>query len=391
MHKRRAVTNWTAVANFWRTWESWLWPAILVAAAVLLSLAAHYLVFLAGKRIAKRAGGVFANSLAQHAEAPTRWIFPLIAIIIVLPYLPVRSELVEALQKVAGLGVIASIAWAVMLLAAVLGDVAFDRYRVDISNNLTARRIRTQIAVLRRIFNVVVIVITIGFMLMTFPNIRQLGASVLASAGIAGLVLGVAMKSTLSNLIAGVQIALTEPIRIEDVVIVKDEWGWIEEILTTYVVVRTWDLRRLIVPLSYFIENTFQNWTLNTADLLTYAYIYCDYTAPVDELRQEFQRILESSPLWDRKVASLQVVDSSERTMKIRALTSASDSGKASDLGSYVREKLIQFLQEKHPECLPTSRVNYRAETDEAEHISSPPPRQLANGQPASRLRKAGH
>jgi small-conductance mechanosensitive channel len=195
---------------------------------------------------------------------------------------------------------------------------------------------------------------------MTFPAIRQLGTSVLASAGIAGLVLGVAMKSTLSNFIAGIQIALTEPIRIEDVVIVAGEWGWIEEILTTYVVVRTWDLRRLVVPLSYFIENVFQNWTRQTADLLAYVYIYCDYTTPVEDLRQEFRRVLESSPLWDRKVCVLQVSDSSEHAMQVRALASAADASKAWDLRCYVREKLIQFLQEKYPASLPLSRVDYR-------------------------------
>ena len=332
------------MASLLNHWQSWVWPTGLVAGSIVVALLVHYVLFWAGKEVSRRKGRIILSSLVQHAEGPTRWIFPLIAILLILPLLPVRSEIVRILRQIAGLGVIGSLAWVAMLLTEVLSDVAFDRYRMDRSDNLAARRVRTQIGVLRRIFNIVVIVITIGIMLMTFPAIRQLGTSVLASAGIAGLVLGVAMKSTLSDFIAGIQIALTEPIRIEDVVIVAGDWGWIEEILTTYVVVRTWDLRRLVVPLSYFIDNVFQNWTRRTADLLAYVYIYCDYTTPVEELRQEFRRILESTPLWDRKVCVLQVSDSSEHAMQVRALTSAADSSKALDLRCYVREKLIQFL-----------------------------------------------
>jgi small-conductance mechanosensitive channel len=352
------------MANFLGSWQVWLWPSIILIGSVVLALAAHYVVFTVGKRIAAHSGGVIQNSLIRHAEKPTRWIFPLIGLVLALPSLPVKWELVQALRRAVGLGVIGSIAWAIILLADVLADAVFAKHRIDITDNLTGRRVRTQIAVLRRIFNIVVVIIAVGVMLMTFPDIRQVGASVLASAGLAGLVVGMAMKPTLSNLLAGFQIALTEPIRIEDVVIINGEYGWIEEILTTYVVVRTWDLRRLVVPLSYFIENTFQNWTRRTADLLAYVYIYCDYTTPVDELREEFRRVLESTPLWDRKVCVLQVSDASEYAMQLRALASAANSPQAWDLRCLVREKLIQFLREKHPECLPTSRVDYRMPPD---------------------------
>ncbi len=349
------------MAHLWQSWQAWLLPAGALAGSVVLALIVHSILFGFGKRLAKRTGSAVNDSLVRHAEGPTRWIFPLLAIVLSLPALPVRSDLVRALRQIVGLGVIASIAWAIILLTEVLGDALYARYRLDTSDNLTARRIRTQISVLQRIFNVVVIIVTAGIMLMTFPEIRQLGASLLASAGLAGLIIGMAMKSTLANLIAGLQIALTGPIRIDDVVIVEGEWGWIEEILTTYVVVRTWDLRRLVVPLSYFIDNVFQNWTRRTADLLAYVYIYCDYAVPVEELRQEFRRLLESSPLWDRRVCNLQVSDASEHTVQIRALTSAADSSKAWDLRCYVREKLIQFLQEKHPESLPKTRAEFHS------------------------------
>ncbi|MGD0616651.1 MAG: mechanosensitive ion channel domain-containing protein [Bryobacteraceae bacterium] len=364
------------MVTLWNTWGAWLLPISVLAGSIVLALLVHYVVFAAGKRIAGRSGGVIYNSLVQHAEGPTRWIFPLIGIILALPLLPVRWELAQSLRELVGLGVIGAIAWAIILLTEVLSDAAYARYRVDISDNLSARRIRTQIAVLRRIFNIVVIVVSLGIMLMTFSSVRQLGTSVLASAGLAGLVVGMAMKPTLSNLLAGVQIALTEPIRIEDVVIVAGEYGWIEEIRTTYVVVRAWDLRRLVVPLSYFIENTFQNWTRQTADLLSYIYLYCDYTVPVEELRQEFRRVLESTPLWDKKVCVLQVSDSSPQSIQIRALASASDSGKSWDLQCYVRENLIRFLKDNYPESLPLRRVDYRGSLDSNQPSpgSMPPP-----------------
>jgi small-conductance mechanosensitive channel len=345
------------LAQFWQDWQAWLLPAIVLVGSVLLALIVHSAVFALAKRLAKRTDGTIANSLVRRAEGPTRWIFPFLAIILALPALPVRDELVQMLRHAVGLGVIAAIAWVIILLSEVFGDAIYARYRTDIADNLTARRVRTQITVLRRIFTLLVVVVAAAAMLMTFPAIHQLGTSLLASAGIAGIVVGMAMKPTLSSLIAGLQIALTQPIRIDDVVIVNGEWGRVEEILTTYVVVRTWDLRRLVVPLTYFIENVFQNWTRRTSDILAYVYIYADYTVPVEELRQEFRRILESTPLWDQKVCVLQVSDTSEHTMQIRALTSAADSSKAWDLRCLVREKLIKFQQEKYPNSLPKARA----------------------------------
>jgi small-conductance mechanosensitive channel len=349
------------MASVWQKWGAWIWPAVILLGSIALALIVHRLLFVLVRGITKRTGGVIAKSLARHTEGPTRWVLPLLAVVLALPALPVRSDLVQILRHIVGLGLIATIAWVFILLSEVLSDALYAKYRMEVSDNLAARRIRTQAMVLRRIFTVVVIVVTAGVMLMTFPEIRELGTSVLASAGIAGIVVGMAMKSTLSNLIAGLQIAFTAPIRIEDVVIVNGEWGWIEEILTTYVVVRTWDLRRLVVPLTYFIENVFQNWTRRTADLLAYVYVYCDYTAPVEELRQELRRIVESSPLWDGKVCALQVSDTSEHTMQIRALTSAADSSKAWDLRCLVREELIRFLRERYPGCLPRARAELRS------------------------------
>ncbi|MGH7668772.1 MAG: mechanosensitive ion channel family protein, partial [Gemmatimonadaceae bacterium] len=193
--------------------------------------------------------------------------------------------------------------------------------------------------------------------LMTFPTIRHIGDSILASAGLAGLVIGLAARPTLENLIAGVQLVLTEPIRIDDVVIVEGEWGRIEQILTTYVVVRIWDLRRLIVPLSYFIEHPFQNWTRTSADIIGSVFVYTDYRVPVDEIRDEVQRVLKTTDLWDGKVWNVQVTDSKEHTVEVRVLVSTSDSSKGWDLRCLVRERLVTYLQQHHPESLPRTRV----------------------------------
>jgi hypothetical protein len=260
------------------------------------------------------------------------------------------------LQHAVGLGVIASVGWAIIILTEMAGNIILARYSTDASDNLTARRIRTQTQVLQRIFTLMVSVVTVSVMLMTFPAVRHVGVSLLASAGLAGLIVGMAARSTLSNLIAGLQVALTQPIRLEDAIVLEGEWGWVEEIDTTYVVVRLWDLRRLIVPLSYFIEKPFQNWTRTRADLLAVAMIYVDYTAPVQEIREELHRILDATPLWDKRTWALQVTDTTERTMQLRALMSARNGPDAFDLRCLVRERLVQFLRDRYPFALPQQR-----------------------------------
>jgi small-conductance mechanosensitive channel len=196
---------------------------------------------------------------------------------------------------------------------------------------------------------------------MLFEPVRQLGASVLASAGVIGIIVGFAAQRTIANLFAGFQLALTQPIRIDDVVIVENEWGRIEEITLTYVVVRIWDLRRLIVPLSYFIERPFQNWTRAQADLLGTVFLYTDYTIPVDTVREELNRIVGQSKNWDGKVCGLQVTNATERTLELRALASAADSSRAWDLRCEIREKLVFFVQRHYPESLPRQRSETRA------------------------------
>jgi small-conductance mechanosensitive channel len=192
---------------------------------------------------------------------------------------------------------------------------------------------------------------------MTFPSVQAYGLSLFASAGAASVVVGLAARPLLTNLIAGLQIAVTQPIRLEDAVLLEGEWGWIEEITTTYVVVRLWDWRRMILPLSYFLEKPFQNWTRETGSLIGSVFVYVDYTVPVEAVRQKLTEIAQASPLWDGKVVSLQVSDAKERTLELRALISARNAPQTWDLRCEVREKLVAFLQREFPETLPTARV----------------------------------
>lgn len=323
--------------------------------AVVLGLLANTILFALVRRLARQ-GNTLYGSIRKHCYGPMRLLLPVGAVDIVTPFIRLREAESAALQHALALALIGGIGWLSVRVIAVAGDEILTRYQVADRGDVAARKIYTQVSMFRRAIGIVVGVLTFSVMIMTFSWARELGTSLLASAGIAGLVVGMAARSTLSNLIAGIQIALTEPIRIEDVVIVEGQWGNIEEITTTYVVVRIWDLRRLVLPISYFIEKPFQNWTRNTPDLLGYVFLYVDYTAPLDAIREELLRILKASPNWDGKVWNMMVTDSTERALQIRALMSASNSGLRWNLMCEVREKLVDFVQKQHPYSLPKTR-----------------------------------
>jgi small-conductance mechanosensitive channel len=340
----------------------WMVPIAILGGVILLALIGHLILFTVAKRLASRTPAEFDNSLIRHAEKPARVIIPLLALYLAFPLLKVPADFIVVLSHITTLGLIASISWLLIALTEVAADLISTKYKVDEKDNLAARRIRTQFYLLRRVVAVIVGIIALASMLMTFPSIQHIGATLFASAGVAGLIIGLAARPTISSLLGGIQIALTEPIRIDDVVIVEGEWGWIEEITFTYVIVRIWDLRRLVVPLSYFIERPFQNWTRRSADLLGTVFLYTDYSVPVEKVRQELYQTLKASSLWDGKTWGLQVTNTSEHTMELRALMSASDSGAAWDLRCYVREKLVEFVQQNYPDALPKTRAEIRRE-----------------------------
>ncbi len=338
-------------------WRDWVWAAAILAGAYLLGLILHRIVFPILARVAHRTPNVWDQVVVARLAPPSRVIIPVLIMLAALPSSPLPGENEGDIRHGLILALIAAGAWLCIATVGAVEEVVQGEYRLDVADNLNARRIRTQFQVMHRVTVFVIGVIALAAMLMTFPSIRSIGAGLFASAGAAGLVLGIALRPVLENLLAGIQIALTEPIRIDDVVIVEGEWGRIEEISTTYVVVRIWDLRRLVVPLSYFIQKPFQNWTRASTDLLGTVFIYADYSVPVEEVRAELRRILENSGMWDGKVCGLVVTNATERTMEMRALLSAPDSSVQWDLRCLVREKLIAYLKEKYPDSLPKVRA----------------------------------
>lgn len=348
------------MAKFLKLADPWLWPGGLLIGSVILVLVGHAVFYRIVEKIAGRPRNSILISITRRSRNPSRVMLVLLAVMVSVPSFPIRADFASWIDKIVSLALVGVIAWMLVALTGVIEDVITDRFPLNVRDNLAARQVHTRLRVLRHITVIMIGGLAVAAMLMSFDSLRRLGTSILASAGLAGIVVGIAARPTLSNLIAGVQVALTEPIRLDDVVIVEGEWGWIEEICTTYVVVRIWDLRRMVLPLSYFIEKPFQNWTRVTADLLGTVFIYADYTFPVEELRQELHRVLQSTEMWNKKAWGLQVTNTTDRTIEMRALMSAADSGVAWDLRCHVREKLIEFMQKNHPESLPRSRAEFR-------------------------------
>ncbi|MHC4646053.1 MAG: mechanosensitive ion channel family protein [Planctomycetota bacterium] len=331
--------------------------AWFVGIVLLAGLIGHYLIFKILQSLVRRTRSVVDNSLVNRCYRPLQWTIVLLIIRSTLPFLEMPEKFKAAAGKSVTVLLIGIVAWLVIKATFVLEDYVVSRFDVGAEDNLRARKIHTQLRVIKRIVIVIVGILAMGTILMTFEQVRHLGKTILASAGIIGIVVGMAAQRTISNLIAGFQIAFTQPIRVDDVVIVENEWGRIEEITLTYVVVRIWDLRRLIVPINYFIEKPFQNWTRTTADILGTVYIYADYTISIEALRKHLQEILKNSGLWDGKVCALQVTNTSERTIELRALMSAADASAAWELRCHVREKLVELVQKDYPQALPKLRA----------------------------------
>jgi small-conductance mechanosensitive channel len=335
----------------------WLWSFGVVLGMIVLGLFVQWFLYGVGRRVAARSRRVGTGFMIARSRVPARFLCPLLFIALALPDLALPPHAMDTLQRLVGVGFIGAAAWMVIAVLEAVEDAISVRYPTDVPDNLAARRIHTQVHLLQRVGITIVVIVAAALILMKFPSIQHLGTSLLASAGLAGLAAGMAARPTLSNLIAGVQLALTEPIRIDDAVMVEGEFGNIEEITSTYVIVRIWDQRRMVLPLSYFIEHPFQNWTLSSADLIGTVLVHVDYTVPVDEVRRELQQILESTELWDRRVWNLQVTDATEKSVELRAMMSASSAGRLGDLRVFVREKLVAFLQNRYPHSLPRVRA----------------------------------
>lgn len=294
----------------------------------------------------------------RKLKIPVLWTFISILFYFTLRIYSIPESLFNPLSDIITISIIFSLALLSIRITSLIKEVVIGRLDINEADNLKARKAATQLRIFEKFIVVIIIIVAIASSLMVFEQVRRLGVNILASAGIAGIIVGFAAQKSIATILAGIQIAITQPIRIDDVVIVENEWGWIEEINLTYVVVKIWDLRRLIVPINYFLDKPFQNWTRNSADILGTVFLYLDYTAPLEEIRNELTRILKSTKLWDGKVNVLQVTDAKEKTVEIRALMSAKDSPTAWDLRVLVREKLILYIQKNYPESLPKIRID---------------------------------
>lgn len=332
-------------------------PWVIALSVIIISLAGYLILSWLFARIDKRRSDHMVNLAWRKFRNPILAVIILSDLIFLKELFTIGEDASASVSQSIKVAVIFCFTWLIVRSINLAREMILGQYDIGVKDNLKARRVYTQFRILERILIFVVILIAIAVVLMTFEGIKRIGISLFASAGVAGIIIGFAAQKLIASVLAGFQIALTQPIRIDDVVIVENEWGWIEEINLTYVVVRIWDKRRLIVPTTYFIEKPFQNWTRVSADILGTVFIYTDYTLPIDLLRQAFLEMLKETDLWDGKVGVMQVTNATDRVMEIRALMSAANSPTAWDLRVLIREKLIAYLQEQYPESLPKTRV----------------------------------
>ena len=337
----------------WSLVAATAWPVVV---ALAIGLVVRQILLALARRARQRADRAWARVFAAVA-VPAAFALPLLFLSLAVAATPLPAEWIARIQHLLGVGGLACITWALVRGVGAVEQRIIDRNPVDVVDNLHARRIQTQTRVIGRAVQIGILLIGLAVILMTFPTIRQVGAALLASAGLVGVVVGFAAKPVFGNLIAGLQIAITQPIRLDDVVIVEGEWGRIEEITSAYVVVRIWDQRRLVVPLQWFIENPFQNWTRRTAEILGPVFIWLDHGTPLQAVRDELQRICESDPRWDGRVCVVHVDDLQPDAMKVRLLVSARNSGDDYDLRAAVRERMMEFLRREHPHALARRRA----------------------------------
>ncbi|MEB0262828.1 MULTISPECIES: mechanosensitive ion channel domain-containing protein [unclassified Mucilaginibacter] len=338
----------------------WLWNSIVIAFVLLVGLVFKSIITFTLRRYGNKNDPrySFPRSILNHLSRPLNHFIPLLTLQVLLPFIALKNTYTVFAGKWLNIILIISFSHLLMRAFSVFEDYIYHLYDLNKSDNLKERKIRTQMQFIRRIIVVAVVLVASSIILLTFDNVRKLGAGLLTGVGISGIIIGFAAQKSLGNLLAGFQIAFTQPIRIDDVLVVEGEWGRVEEITLTYVVLNIWDQRRLILPINYFIEKPFQNWTRSTSQILGTVFLYMDYAVPIDLLRDALSKYLENNILWDKRVGILQVTDSKEHTVELRALISARNSSDAYDLRCMVREHLIKFVQNNYPNSLPTIRYS---------------------------------
>jgi small-conductance mechanosensitive channel len=335
---------------------AWAVSFVILVSAVVVAWLIHAAILAALRRLLP-GRRPYLRTILDATKNPTRLALLVLGLAVALPAAPLDLDTRSLLARLLALATICVLGWIALTVLQIAANLYLLNFRIDVEDNLLARKHITQVRVMVRVLDTVIILLTLGFALMTFDAVRQYGVSLFASAGVAGVVFGLAAQPVLSNLIAGVQLAITQPIRLEDAVTVQNEYGWIEEITATYVVIRLWDLRRLIVPLNFFIQQPFYNWTRQAAANIGTVLLYLDYTAPVDAIRQKASELIKQGTIDGGQVINVQVTNARPDSIEVRVLLRAQSAGSTSDLCAEMREKLIGFLQREHPEVLPRQRT----------------------------------
>ncbi|MFC0518168.1 mechanosensitive ion channel family protein [Mucilaginibacter angelicae] len=337
---------------------SFAWNLIIIVSAILIGLITKFIITRLFRIYAERKDTDYSilRSIIVNLGPAVAYFIPLFLLNLFSPLMRMNKLYYQPLDKTIEILLTISFAGLLVRSVRILEDYIYHTYDLNKVDNLKERKVRTQIQFIRKIIVVTIIFLTVAIILLSFESMRKIGTGLLTGVGIGGIIVGFAAQNSLGNLLAGFQIAFTQPIRIDDVLVVEEEWGRVEEITLTYVVLKIWDERRLILPINYFIQKPFQNWTRTSADILGTVFLYMDHTVPVDAIREEFERLIVKSTLWDKRVKVVQVTDVREHTIEIRMLMSSSTSSNAFDLRCYIRENLITFIQKNFPGSLPRSR-----------------------------------
>ncbi|HEY4325264.1 MAG TPA: mechanosensitive ion channel domain-containing protein [Mucilaginibacter sp.] len=348
--------------DFFESWtgiiQPWLWNLIVVALAIIIGLIVKNIIKTLVSLYEKQNDYSLLRNIIVRIGKSLNFFVALLALNLMVPLMAFEGKYYPFFNHAFKIALIISFSALLISAVKVFDDYIYHTYHLNKPDNLKERKIRTQLQFIRKVVITVIVFITIGAILFSFDNVREIGTELLTGVGVGGIIIGIAAQKSLSNFFAGFQIAFTQPIRIDDVLVVEGEWGNVEDITLTYVVLKVWDQRRLILPINYFIENPFQNWTRVSSDLTGIVYLYMDYSVPVDAVRQELDRLLEENKLWDGRRKAVQVTDAKERTIEIRVLVSAENSSNAFELRCYIREKLIKFINDNYPDSLPVNRLS---------------------------------
>jgi len=358
--RKNSMMNETLI-QLSQKWPAWLWNIALILFSFLIGFLIKliFIPLLRRQAIQQESYSLFRSFVRRFNRVLSIFI-PLIVFNSLLPFAQFNERTLRVVSKTNELLLVSFFAIVLIQGIKVFEDYLYHRFDINKENNLRERKIRTQIVFIRKVVVTLIIVISLAIILLSFDSMQKIGAGLLTGVGVGGIIIGFAAQKSLGNLLAGFQIAFTQPIRMDDVLVVEGEWGRVEEINLTYVVVNIWDKRRLVLPITYFIEKPFQNWTRTTSEILGTVFIYTDFTVPVQQLRDKLTTLLTGHPLWDGKVNVLQVTDFKERTMEIRCLMSCRNSGQAFDLRCYVREQMIAYIHTNFPNALARTRVDYQ-------------------------------